>query len=153
VQFQAIVRTRDSFRFSSVPRTDFVGNAWRPAALRSLGSSWARQDTRLRARWPSSSGKWPQRITSSLSRQYNLSRQLWVLINVLTGQVPTPLVRLPDFHDRSLSRGQKLSRRASEERGYKTLSDFSPRVLASQPWFLFQIEPDFHLLSQTSEWS
>jgi len=58
-----------------------------------------------------------------------------------------------DFHDRSLSRGQKLSRRASEERGYKTLSDFSPRVLASQPWFLFQIEPDFHLLSQTSEWS
>jgi hypothetical protein len=42
-----------------------------------------------------------------------------------------------DFHDRSLSRGQKLSRRASEERVYKTLSDFSPRVLASQPWFLF----------------
>jgi len=58
-----------------------------------------------------------------------------------------------DFHDRSLSRGQKLSRRASEERVYKTLSDSSPRVLASQPWFLFQIEPDFHLLSQTSEWS
>ena len=58
-----------------------------------------------------------------------------------------------DFHDRSLSRGQKLSRRASEERGYKTLSDFSPRVLASQAWFLFQIEQDFHLLSQTSEWS
>src|SRR6266478_9060281 len=45
--------------------------------------------------------------------------------------------RHADFHDRSLSRGQKLSRRASEERGYKTLSDFSPRVLASQPWFLF----------------
>src|SRR5713226_9200572 len=61
--------------------------------------------------------------------------------------------RLGDFHDRSLSRGQKLSRRASEERGYKTLSDSSPRVLASQPWFLFQIEPDFHLLSQTHEWS
>src|SRR6266478_6709576 len=68
-----------------------------------------------------------------------------------TGQVPIkiPDVRLGDFHDRSLSRGQKLSRRASEERGYKTLSDSSPRVLASQPWFLLQIEPDFHLLSQT----
>src|SRR6266852_2867426 len=49
-----------------------------------------------------------------------------------------------DFHDRSLPRGQKLSRRASEERGYKTLSDSSPRVLASQPWFLLRIEPDFH---------
>ena len=36
---------------------------------------------------------------------------------------------------------------------YKTLSDSSPRVLASQPWFLFQMEPDFHLLSLTSEWS
>ena len=33
------------------------------------------------------------------------------------------------------------------------LSDSSPRVLASQPWFLFRIEPDFHLLSQASEWS
>jgi hypothetical protein len=31
------------------------------------------------------------------------------------------------------------------------LSDSSPRVLASQPWFLFRIEPDFHLLSQTGE--
>src|SRR6266852_842502 len=49
-----------------------------------------------------------------------------------------------DFHDRSLSRGQKLSRRASEERVYKFFSDSSPRVLASQPWFLFPIEPDFH---------
>jgi len=29
-------------------------------------------------------------------------------------------VRLADFHDKSLSRGQKLSRRASEERGYKS---------------------------------
>ncbi len=28
-------------------------------------------------------------------------------------------VRIRDFHDRSLSRGQKLSRRASEERGCK----------------------------------
>src|SRR5882724_9959657 len=28
-------------------------------------------------------------------------------------------VRLCDFHDKSLSRGQELSRRASEERGYK----------------------------------
>src|SRR5580692_9007999 len=57
--------------------------------------------------------------------------------------------RLRDYHHRSLSRGQKLSRRATEERGCKILSDSSPRVLASQPWFLFRIEPDFHLLSQT----
>src|SRR5260370_415516 len=63
------------------------------------------------------------------------------------------LLRLSDFHDRSLSRGQKLSWRASEERGCKFFSGSSPRVLASQPWFLFQIEPDFHLLPQTSEWS
>src|SRR5882724_2794240 len=55
-----------------------------------------------------------------------------------------------DFHDRSLSRGQKLSRRATEERGCKFFLDFSPRVLASQPWFLFQIEPDFHWLSPRS---
>jgi len=47
-------------------------------------------------------------------------------------------VKQADFHDRSLSRGQKLSRRATEERGCKFLLDFSPRVLASQPWFLFQ---------------
>jgi hypothetical protein len=33
---------------------------------------------------------------------------------------------------------------------YKILSNSSPRVLASQPWFLFEREPDFHLLSQTS---
>jgi len=30
------------------------------------------------------------------------------------------------------------------------LSDSSPRVLRSQPWFLSKLEPDFHLLSQTS---
>jgi hypothetical protein len=30
---------------------------------------------------------------------------------------------------------------------------FAACMLASRPWFLFQIEPDFHLLSQTSEWS
>jgi hypothetical protein len=77
----------------------------------------------------------------------------------VTGQVPQgnirpiPLVRLPDFHDRSLSRGQKLSRRATEERGCNFFSVSSPRVLASRPWFLFEIEPDFHLLSRTSEWS
>src|ERR1700722_1298480 len=54
--------------------------------------------------------------------------------------------RLPDLHDRSLSRGQKLSRRASEERGCKFFLISSPRVLASRPgsW----IEPDFHLLAQ-----
>jgi hypothetical protein len=34
------------------------------------------------------------------------------------------LVRLPDFHDRSLSRGQELSRRALEERGYKSFLIF-----------------------------
>jgi len=41
-----------------------------------------------------------------------------------------------DFHDRSLSRGQKLSRRASEERGCEFFLISSPRVLASRPWFL-----------------
>jgi len=41
----------------------------------------------------------------------------------------------------------------SEERGCKFFRGSSPRVLASQLWFLFQIEPDFHLLSQTREWS
>ncbi len=30
----------------------------------------------------------------------------------------------------------------------QVLSDSSPRVLASRPWFLLQIEPDFHLLAQ-----
>ena len=55
--------------------------------------------------------------------------------------------RVRDFHDRSLSRGQKLSRRATEERGVILL--ILRRVfLASQPWFLFEIEPDFHLLTQ-----
>src|SRR5712692_1210718 len=53
-----------------------------------------------------------------------------------------------DFHDRSLSRGQKLSRRASEERGYKTLSDSSPRELASQPWFLYRTRLPFAVSDQ-----
>src|SRR5579872_2556126 len=57
-------------------------------------------------------------------------------------------VRSRDFHDRSLSRGQKLSRRASEERGCKTCLILRRVFLASQPRFLFQIEPDFHLLTQ-----
>jgi hypothetical protein len=57
-----------------------------------------------------------------------------------------PHVRLHDFHDRSLSRGQKLSRRAAEERGCNSFGFFAA-VLASQ-WFLFEIEPDFHLLTQ-----
>src|SRR6266567_6376285 len=54
----------------------------------------------------------------------------------------------PDFHDRSLSRGQKLSRRASEERGCKFFL-----VLRRVCWplsrgsFLIE-EPDFHLLAQ-----
>jgi hypothetical protein len=47
-------------------------------------------------------------------------------------------VSLADFHDRSLSRGQGLSRRAWEERGYKFFLNPSSRVLASRPWFLFQ---------------
>src|SRR5258707_8993877 len=46
------------------------------------------------------------------------------------------LIEEPDFHDRSLSRGQKLSRRASEERGCKFFLIPSSRVWASQPWFL-----------------
>ena len=29
----------------------------------------------------------------------------------------------------------------------------SARPVASRQWFLFVLEPDFHLLSQTSEWS
>jgi hypothetical protein len=44
------------------------------------------------------------------------------LLNAVAGKVdsgPKALVRLRDFHDRSLSRGQKLSRRATEERGCK----------------------------------
>src|SRR5882762_371614 len=82
-----------------------------------------------------------------LRHRHHLGRKIyirWCCIDLLNS---------PDFHDRSLSRGQELSRRATEERGCKFFLDFSPRVLASQPWFLFQIEPDFHLLSQTSEWS
>jgi len=57
-------------------------------------------------------------------------------------------VRLRDFHDRSLSRGQKLSQRATEERGCKSFSILRRMFLASQPRFLFEIEPDFHLLTQ-----
>jgi len=34
-----------------------------------------------------------------------------------------------------------------EERGYNSFSEFLSRVLASQPRFLFDLEPDFHLLS------
>ena len=52
------------------------------------------------------------------------------------------------FHDRSVSRGQKLSRRAAEERGCKILSRCSTRVLASRPRVPIFREPDFHLLSQ-----
>jgi hypothetical protein len=57
-------------------------------------------------------------------------------------------VWLSDFHDRSLSRGQKLSRRASEERGCKFFL-----ILRRVCWPLgrgsyIQIEPDFHLLVQ-----
>ena len=44
--------------------------------------------------------------------------------------------RFGDFHDRSLSRGQKLSWRAVEERGCNFFSIPSPRLLASQPRFL-----------------
>src|SRR6266852_193637 len=37
----------------------------------------------------------------------------------------------PDIHDKSVSRGQKLSRRASEKRGYKILRCFSSRSCLS----------------------
>jgi hypothetical protein len=43
-----------------------------------------------------------------------------------------------------------LSTRCGRTRVY-VLSDSSPRVSASWPPFLFEIEPDFRLLSQTSE--
>jgi hypothetical protein len=42
--------------------------------------------------------------------------RLWLACRI------APVHRLPDFHDRSLSRGQKLSRRAAEERGYNFFS-------------------------------
>jgi hypothetical protein len=58
-----------------------------------------------------------------------------------------------DLHDKSLSRGQKLSRRATEERVGQTLSGSSARLRASRRWFLLGVEPDIHLLSQASEWS
>jgi hypothetical protein len=43
---------------------------------------------------------------------------------------------LTDIHDKSVSRGQKLSRRASEKRVHKILRA-SARVRASRRWFLF----------------
>jgi hypothetical protein len=52
--------------------------------------------------------------------------------------VPVPMFRLADFHDRSLSRGKKFSRRAREERGCKVFF-FSARVLASRPRSLIEI--------------
>src|SRR5689334_2827669 len=77
------------------------------------------------------------------------------LVNALTSQViwcGGNTYRFRDFHDRSLSRGQKLSRRAREERVCKFLL-----VLRRVCWLLSrgssQGEPDFHLLFQTSEWS
>src|SRR5690349_19932800 len=73
---------------------------------------------------------------------------LQCLVNAVIGKSGFPRFRLGDFHDRSLSRGQKLSRRASEERGCKTCLILRRVFLASQPRFLFQIEPDFHLLTQ-----
>ncbi len=62
-------------------------------------------------------------------------------------------VRLRDFHDRSLSRGQSSPDALGRRAGVIPFRFFAACMLASRPWFLFQIEPDFHLLSQTSEWS
>src|ERR1700722_6835436 len=61
--------------------------------------------------------------------------------------------RLRDFHDRSLSRGQSSPDALGRSAGVIPFRFFAACMLASRPWFLFQIEPDFHLLSQTSEWS
>src|SRR6266436_5997002 len=74
-------------------------------------------------------------------------------IHFACGEAADHTFRLSDFHDRSLSRGQRLSRRASEERGCKFFLVLR-RVcgLLSRGSFLIE-EPDFHLLSQTSEWS
>src|SRR6267154_1248475 len=44
--------------------------------------------------------------------------------------------RIADIHDKSVSRGQKLSRRASEKRVHK-IPRASARVRASRRWFLF----------------
>jgi hypothetical protein len=57
-------------------------------------------------------------------------------------------VRLPDFHDMSLSRGQKLSCRAQEERVKKFFKVFSSPLCASRQLLLQYAEPDIHLLSQ-----
>src|SRR5713226_9600080 len=58
--------------------------------------------------------------------------------------------QLPDsgIHDKSLSRGQKLSSRAQEERVKKFFAIFSFAVVASRQLFLQYAEPDIHLLSQ-----
>jgi len=58
--------------------------------------------------------------------------------------------RLGDFHDRSLSRGQKLSRRATEDAGVNPFL-IPRRVCCLSAVVPILDEPDFHLLSQTSE--
>src|SRR5689334_16520889 len=95
-------------------------------------------------------------IQDSAIRQSTESRHC-LLKSRLTHKSPKFILakeprRFRDFHDRSLSRGQKLSRRAREERVCKFLL-----VLRRVCWLLSrgssQGEPDFHLLFQTSEWS
>ncbi len=43
----------------------------------------------------------------------------------VTGRIQKVSFRKPDFHDRSLSRGQKLSRRATEEHGCNSFGFFA----------------------------
>src|SRR5713226_10116732 len=53
-------------------------------------------------------------------------------------------IRVADLHDKSLSRGQKLSGRAQEERVKKFFAIFSFAVVASRQLFLQYAEPDIH---------
>jgi hypothetical protein len=56
--------------------------------------------------------------------------------------------RIADLHDKSLSRGQKLSWRAQEERVKKFFKILQLAIVASRQLFLLSAEPDIHLLSQ-----
>jgi len=49
----------------------------------------------------------------------------------LSGKGLNPIQTLSDIHDKSVSRGQKLSRRAAEKRGHKILRCFSSRSCLS----------------------
>jgi uncharacterized protein YecE (DUF72 family) len=69
-----------------------------------------------------------------------------------TAYLETVLKRFADFHDKSVSRGQNSPEALRRSAGTNSSSS-SARVRASRRWFLFDPEPDIHLLSQTSEWS